>query len=128
MVRPGTTGQLRDPHSHVRNLARLVEVSLTLNSTFNVVELLQYILKSAAEILACETASLMIYDEERGELHFTAAAEDQESLAKIPVPLEGSIAGVIFTEPPVLTATFVIFIGNAGIRNGPSWGQFITNK
>ncbi len=98
MVKPGTTGQLRDPQLHVRNLARLVEVSLTLNSTFDVVELLQYILKSAAEILACETASLMIYDEEREELHFTAAAEDQDSLAKIPVPLDSSIAGIIFTE------------------------------
>lgn len=40
----------------------------------------------------------MLYDEQRGELLFTASSNSTEQLAQIPVPLEGSIAGTIFRE------------------------------
>jgi signal transduction histidine kinase len=83
----------------VSQLSRIVEVSLTLNSTLDPDQLLQYIIKTASELLDCEAASILLYDEKRGELFFaTAAGSDPKQLAAIPVPLEGSIAGTIFRE------------------------------
>jgi signal transduction histidine kinase len=79
-------------------LARIVEVSLTLNSTLDPEQLLQYIIKTATELLDCEAASILLYDEKRGELFFATAANAAKQLANIPVPLEGSIAGTIFLE------------------------------
>lgn len=80
-------------------LARLVEVSLALNSTLDPNQLLQSIIDAAAELLNCEAASLMLYDDKKGELRFRAATgTDPEKLGEIPVPLEGSLAGTIFRE------------------------------
>jgi signal transduction histidine kinase len=79
-------------------LSRIVEVSLTLNSTLDPEQLLQYIIKTASELLDCEAASILLYDEKRGELFFATAANAAKQLAAIPVPLEGSIAGTIFLE------------------------------
>jgi signal transduction histidine kinase len=90
--------------SQVALLARLVEVSVTLSSTLDLRQLLNYIISAAAELLNTEVASIMLYDEQLNELHFAAATgSDPHELAQIPVPLEGSIAGAIFTEnKPVL--------------------------
>lgn len=80
-------------------LARLVEISILLNSTQDPNALLQSIIHSAAEMLDCEAASIMLYDEKRGELFFvTATGSDAQQLTQIPVPLEGSVAGTIFRE------------------------------
>ncbi len=79
-------------------LSRIVEVSLTLNSTLDPEQLLQYIIKTASELLDCEATSILLYDEKRGELFFATAANAAKQLAAIPVPLEGSIAGTIFRE------------------------------
>jgi signal transduction histidine kinase len=82
-----------------KQLARLMEVSLTLNSTLNIDDLLQYIIKTAAELLDCEAASLLLYDEKRNRLFFAAATgSEQKKLAQIPVPIDGSLAGTIFRE------------------------------
>lgn len=80
-------------------LARLVEVSVTLSSTLNLRQLLDYIINAAAELLNTEAASIMLYDDNQNELRFAAATgSDPHELAQIPVPLEGSIAGAIFRE------------------------------
>ena len=80
-------------------LAQLVQISVTLNSTLNPRELLRYIIETAARLLNCEAASILLYDEKRCELHFTTATgTDPNQLAQIPVPLEGSIAGTVFRE------------------------------
>lgn len=82
-----------------RQLARLMEISQTLNSTLNIEELLQYIINTASELLECEAASLMLYDEKRNRLFFAASTgNDPKKLAQIPVPIDGSIAGTIFRE------------------------------
>ena len=82
-----------------RQLSRLMEISQTLNSTLNIEELLQYIIKTASELLDCEAASLMLYDEKRNRLFFAASTgSDPKKLAQIPVPLDGSVAGTIFRE------------------------------
>jgi len=86
-------------------LRRLVELSITLNSTLNVKDLLALIIRTAAEILDCEAASLLLYDEEKDALLFAAATGgDERKLARIPVPLKDSLAGTIFrtSEPLVI--------------------------
>ena len=82
----------------VNQLARLTEISVTLNSTLELHALLNFIVQTATQVLDCEEASIMLYDNHRGELLFTASSNSTEQLAQIPVPLEGSIAGTIFRE------------------------------
>ncbi len=80
-------------------LARLVEISVTLNSTLNLEELLQFIIQTAAELLDCEAVSILLYDEKHGRLIFAdSTGSNPEKLAQIPVPLESSLAGAIFRE------------------------------
>lgn len=88
-----------DLNKRLAQLERLVEVSLILNSTQNLEDLLQSIIKTATEILDCEAASILLYDEKRSRLFFAAATgSDPKKLAQIPVPLDGSLAGTIFRE------------------------------
>ncbi len=82
-----------------RDIEKLVEVSLQLNSTLNLEELLQYIIKTASEILDCEATSILLYDEKRNRLFFAATTgADPKKMAQIPVPIDGSLAGAIFRE------------------------------
>ncbi len=88
-----------EPDKRLKQLERLVEVSLTLNSTQNLDELLQSIIQTATEILECEAASILLHDEKRNRLFFAAATgSDPKKLAQIPVPLDGSLAGNIFRD------------------------------
>jgi len=99
-----TTGQLRDLASQPHQLKRLVELSVTLNSTLDLDDLLQLITATATELLDCEAASILLYDEKDQRLFFAAATgSDPEELAKIPVPLDSSLAGSIFrTNQPII--------------------------
>ena len=98
------TGRLRDLEGLQHQLLRLVELSVTLNSTLNLETLLQVITNTATEVLECEAASILLYDEKRHRLYFAAATgSDPATLAKIPVPMEGSLAGTIFrTNNPLI--------------------------
>ena len=82
----------------VNQLARLCEISINLNSQLELNPLLHFIVQTATQVLDCEEASIMLYDEQKAELLFTASSNSTEKLAQIPVPLEGSIAGMIFRE------------------------------
>ncbi len=96
------TSELRSPHElrqTIRQLARLVEISVVINSTLEIDRLLQHIIEAAADLLGCEAASILLYEEQEHKLFFAAATgSDPLELAKIPVPIEGSIAGQIFAE------------------------------
>src|SRR5262245_55610477 len=87
-----------------RLLARLVDVSVTLNSTLELGPLLRFLLTTAADLLECAKASILLYNDQRGDLSFVSATgPDAQQLAEIPVPLEGSIAGTIFrTNEPLI--------------------------
>jgi signal transduction histidine kinase len=81
-----------------QQLLRLVELSVTLNSTLDLDALLQIIIETATELLDCEGASILLYDEKKLRLYFAASTgSDPVKLAEIPVPIEGSLAGTIFT-------------------------------
>jgi signal transduction histidine kinase len=99
-----TTGRLRDLEGRQNQLLRLVELSVILNSTLDPDELLQLITATATELLDCEASSILLYDEKNPRLYFAAATgSDPAELAKIPVPIEGSLAGTIFrTNQPMI--------------------------
>ncbi len=91
----------------VARLERMVTVGQLLNSTLDLSELLELIIKTAAELVDTQTASIMLLDERTEELFFAAATgETQEKLrqVKVKVPLEGSIAGAIYRtgEPAIV--------------------------
>jgi len=97
---PEYTG-LEDPRLRemLARLSRLVEISVTLNSSLELKRVLQFIIDSAADLLESEGASILLVDERTQELYFAASTgSDPEELARIPVPLEGSIAGTIYRE------------------------------
>ena len=86
-------------HQMVVRLSRLVEISVTLNSTLELQRLLEFLIGSAADLLESEAASILLVDEKTQQLYFAASTgSDPAELRGIPVPLEGSIAGTIFRE------------------------------
>jgi signal transduction histidine kinase len=97
-----------DLRTMAEQMARLIEVSVTLNSTLNLEELLQFIIRSATEILDCESVSILLYDEKQGRLVFAAATgSDPKCLSEMPVPLDNSLAGAIFRENKSITISDV---------------------
>ncbi len=97
---PRNTGQLdAETRKYLHQLIKLVENSLTLNSTLEPEELLQSIILTATDLLNCEAASILLFDQNSKKLHFAAATgTDPQKLAEIPVPSDQSIAGVVFRE------------------------------
>jgi signal transduction histidine kinase len=94
---PTVTGQLRDLEGQQQQLRRLVELSMTLNSTLELDDLLELITATATELLDCEAASILLYDDKHPRLYFAATTgSDPAQLAEIPVPIDGSLAGTIF--------------------------------
>jgi signal transduction histidine kinase len=88
-----------DPQKMINQLARLVEISVTLNSTLQLEPLLEYIMDTAAELLDCEAASILLYDQKQNQLKFAATTgSSPKELAGITVPLDNSIAGTIFED------------------------------
>ena len=95
------TSSIAEPEirEKTRKIARLVEISAILNSTLKPDLLLQNILHSAAELLDCSVISILLYDERVNELRFAATTSvNIDQLEQIPVPLDNSLAGTIFTE------------------------------
>lgn len=91
--------------TRLQRLQQILEVSLELTSTTALEPLLKKIVEKAAELTDSEGASLLLQDARSGELRFRAAARESiEELASIPVPIEGSIAGLVFTsgEPMIV--------------------------
>jgi len=83
----------------IQKLSRLVEISGILNSTLKPDLLLQTILTTAVDLLECHDVSILLFDEREKELRFAAVTNpNKEKLEEIPVPLENSLAGTIFTE------------------------------
>jgi signal transduction histidine kinase len=87
---------------------RLLAITLELNRMRDPDALLDFIIETAADVLCCEATSILLYDDTTDQLHFAAATgSDAASLAQIPVPLDDSIAGTIFTanEPLIIDDT-----------------------
>ena len=80
--------------NEVAALKRIIEITGLLNSTLDLDELLQQIMASAAELLGAETSSLLLVDEESGDLNITTATgESGEQITRRQVPAHQGIAG-----------------------------------
>ncbi len=90
----------------VKRYERLLEVTRTLTSTLDLPALLRTIIEAASELTDTEAASILLLDANTGQLRFEATSNvDVMQMEQIPVPLEGSIAGAIFTsKQPLLIA------------------------
>jgi signal transduction histidine kinase len=89
-------------------LRRLLDVSLILNANLELQPLLRFIMDAVCEITNAEACSILLYNAKLNELRFVASNSpgvDIRQLSKIPVPMEGSIAGQIASEnvPIVIT-------------------------
>ena len=94
-----TQDELTRLRQMVVRLSRLVEISVTLNSTLDLDRLLQFIVRSAADLVESEAASILLVGDKTRDLYIAAATDaDPETLQKNPVPKEGSIAGTVFRE------------------------------
>jgi len=77
---------------------RLTELSTRVSSTLDLSALLFEIVNAAADLCDAEAASILLYDELKGELHFEAATNMDNPLLKgFTVPMS-SIAGWIVTN------------------------------
>lgn len=91
-----------DLHSQYK---RIFEITLQLGSTYDHVALLRKIVFAAKELINTEVASIMLLDEASGKLTFASSTNIKpHEMEEITIPLEGSIAGWIFThgEPRVI--------------------------
>ncbi|MEL7168288.1 MAG: ATP-binding protein [Bacteroidota bacterium] len=87
----------------VSDLRQLLDIVSQLNAVGDPQALLTSIIETAADLLECDAASLLLYDDATDRLRFVAATgSDAATLAEIPVPLFGSIAGAIFREGRVV--------------------------
>lgn len=105
------TGEYQGKYSKMSRLEllghyeRIIEISQILSSTFDHVALLEKIISAAAELINTEAASIMLHDASTGQLRFAIASNIKaQEMEDIIIPLEGSIAGWIFThgEPRVI--------------------------
>jgi len=87
----------------IANLTLLVEVGNKLNTTLNLEDLLQIIIKSATELTNTEMVSILLVDKATGELRFEAATgAEREALKTLVVPRDHSIAGWVVRENELL--------------------------
>jgi len=85
---------MADAHDQVAALKRLIEITGLLNTTLDLDELLQQIMSSAADLLGAETSSLLLVDEESGDLNITTATgESGQQVTRRQVPAHQGIAG-----------------------------------
>jgi len=89
----------QEVQNKAQKVVQLVEISAILNSTLKPDILLKNILDTAADLLECGGVSILLYDEREKELRFAATTSGNiDELERIPVPLDNSLAGTIFTE------------------------------
>jgi len=83
----------------VVQLSRLVEISVTLNSTLDREALLRFIAASAADVLEAEMAVILLVDANTRALQAVASAGvTPPPSASAAIPQEGSIAGRVLAE------------------------------
>lgn len=88
----------KEAKNQITRYKRLTELSTRVSSTLDLSSLLFEIVNAAADLCEAEEASILLYDELKGELHFEAATNmDNPLLLGFTVPMS-SIAGWIVTN------------------------------
>ena len=87
--------QTESLEKQVENLSKLVEINGIINSTLNINRLLSIIMEMIKDIMAAETSSLLLYDEQSMELVFKVALGEagEELKEKYRVKMGQGIAG-----------------------------------
>ena len=84
---------------YTHRLQRVLEICKNLSSNLEFEPLLNSIIEVASELTSSESSSILVYDKENHFLRFIAAPFYQmEKLHNICVPLDGSIAGLVFSS------------------------------
>jgi len=103
----GMQYQTADLRRMVVQLSRLVEISVTLNSTVDQESLLRFIALSASDVLEAETAVILLVDPNTRALQVVASASTSSGASAgvrprpetgAILPQEGSIAGTVLRE------------------------------
>jgi signal transduction histidine kinase len=99
-------GYVQQLEAQVANLKLLLEINNVLNTillkpTINIDALLGYLMDAAAKLTHSQSASVILWKEELGELVIAATTTDTSNLIGTIVPLD-SIAGTIFKEHKVV--------------------------
>src|SRR5438105_3597431 len=118
---PGTDDLRRRVDEERRKFQQFVKVATALNSTLNVEELLQLIMTSASELVGAERSSLLLVEQETGEMVFHVVAGDPDgTVAKRRVPPGKGIAGwalqhgePVVVDDPASDQRFYADIGEA---------------
>jgi K+-sensing histidine kinase KdpD len=91
--------------NRIAHLEALLVVSRVLTSTLDLPTLLELIVNSARELTDSEASSILLLDSKSGELYFEAASGGAESIKRVVVPLDSSVAGwVCHSGAPLLIA------------------------
>ncbi len=89
-------------------LRRLLDVSVALNAHGDTARLLDYIAQTTTDVLDCQAASILLFDEVTGALRFAAATgEAGASLVGTEVPVHKSLAGTVFCDNRIVHAADV---------------------
>ena len=92
----------KNGQDEVQALRKIIELTGLLNSTLNLDELLQLIMTSAAELLNAETSSLLLHDEDAGDLIIhVATGASGEQVSQQRVPAGQGIAGWVMEKGEV---------------------------
>jgi phosphoserine phosphatase RsbU/P len=99
--------QLAESEAKVDRLDRLIHVSRQLGTTLQLSELLTLIMQSAKEMFQVEACSVILVEEETGELIFEVAVGDRsEEVAQQRIPPGRGIAGrVVQTGEPLIVSS-----------------------
>jgi GAF domain-containing protein len=89
----------------VEALKMLLAVATKLSSTLNIQELLQLIISTTTELVEAEEGSLLLVDEDTGELIFHVSSQEMGKLIEQRVPAGRGVAGwVVENAQPVTIA------------------------
>lgn len=89
--------------NQVAVLEQLVDVSVVLNSRMQLDPLLKHIMDIAVEIMSCDAASVLLWNNKKQQLFFAASTtlDNDNSLIGTPVPMD-SIAGEILRTKEIV--------------------------
>src|SRR6266851_6743037 len=87
----------------VEALKKLLAVATKLTSTHNIQELLQLIITTTRDLVGAEEGSLLLVDEETGELIFHVSSEETGKLTEQRIPAGRGVAGWVVEHGQSLT-------------------------
>jgi GAF domain-containing protein len=82
----------------MQRMERMLEISRELTSTVSLDLLLCRLVEAATELSDSEMASILLLDDQAGELRLVASSVLADQSTDVSVPIEGTIAGAVFSS------------------------------